>query len=189
MILYIKNMVCNRCVYVVQSLVDKMKLNTLSIQLGELKLKEEKLTQHQLQLLRKELEAHGFELLDTKSSQLIEKIKLSILQYVEECLEDIKRLNLSDYLEKELGFDYNYISNLFSLTAGTTIEHYFINLKIERVKELLLYDELTLNEIAFQMGYSSVAHLSKQFKKETGLTPGYFRKLKDSKKRFPLDEL
>ncbi|MGE0561561.1 MAG: helix-turn-helix domain-containing protein [Flavobacteriales bacterium] len=128
-------------------------------------------------------------MLDTKSSQLIKKIKLSIFQYIEKCLEDIRRLNLSDYLEKELEFDYKYISNLFSSTTGTTIEHYFIKLKIEKVKELLLYDELALNEIAFQMGYSSLAHLSKQFKKETGLTPGYFRKLKDSRKRFSLDKL
>ena len=124
-----------------------------------------------------------------KPSQLVEKIKSLLIEYVQQKLTEPSKLNISEYLKNKLHYDYNYLSNLFSSISGVTIEHYVIQLKIEKVKELLFYNELTLSEIAFEMGYSSVAHLSNQFKKETGLTPSYFKKLKDVRKRQSLDKL
>ncbi len=182
-------MVCDRCIFVVKSLLSDIDLIPLSIKLGEIKLAKNELTSSQIISLQEKLESFGFELLDDKNSQLIEKIKNEILQYVNHQLTAIRKRKVSDYLSERLEYDYKYISNLFSTISGVTIEHYLIQLKIEKVKELLFYNELTLNEIAFQMGYSSVAHLSKQFKKETGLTPSFFKTIKDAKKRMPLDKL
>ena len=187
--LYIKNMVCDRCIFVVKSLLNDIDLVPLSIKLGEIELAKNELNPSQILILKEKLESFGFELLDDKNSRLIEKIKNEILQYVNHQLTTLKKRNVSDYLSEKLDYDYKYISNLFSTISGVTIEHYLIQLKIEKVKELLFYNELTLNEIAFQMGYSSVAHLSKQFKKETGLTPSFFKTIKDAKKRMPLDKL
>jgi AraC-like DNA-binding protein len=129
----------------------------------------------------------GFELIDDKKSRIIEKIKNTIIQLVHHQDSGLKN-NLSEVLSSELHHDYNYLSNLFSEIEGTTIEKYFIAQKIERVKELLVYDQLSLSEIAFQLNYSSVAYLSNQFKKVTGLTPSHFKQIKENKRK-PLDQL
>lgn len=183
--IHIKNMVCNRCIMVVQQELEKLDIHPLSVKLGEVRLAQ-KPTPEQLQQIRASLSAVGFELIDDKKSQLIEHVKGLIIDVV----HNQKKLksNLSDYLAMEIGKDYSYISNLFSEVEGTTIEQYVIHQKIEKVKELLVYDEMTLSEIAHKMYYSSVAHLSNQFKKITGLTPSHFRKIKDNK-RTPIDQV
>ena len=138
--------------------------------------------------LQLKLEKLGFELLDDKKSLLIDKIKTAIIELVHR-QESLEKTRISDYLKKHVNYDYNYISHLFSSTEGITIEQYFINQKIEKVKELLVYDELSATEIAYRLGYSSLAHLSGQFKKSTGMTPSQFRKLKDMKLRKTLDKV
>lgn len=185
-ILYIKNMVCDRCKIVVKSELEKLGITPLRIDLGEVTLNT-LLSDEQKSLLKDKLDSLGFELINDKKSRLIEQIKTLIIELVHYNNNELK-VNLSDYLSDKLNHDYNYISNLFSEIEGTTIEKYFIAQKIEKVKELLVYDELTLNEIAFQLNYSSTAHLSNQFKKVTGLTPSYFKSIK-SNKRKPLDKV
>lgn len=143
--------------------------------------------ENELKKLRKALVNYGFELIDDTKSQLIEKIKNIIVQSIHHNHEDLK-INYSEYIESHLNRDYAYLSSLFSEVEGTTIEKYIILQKIERVKELLVYDELTLSEIAYQMGYSNVAYLSNQFKKVTGLTPSHFKQVKENKRK-PLDEI
>ena len=184
--LYIKNMVCNRCIMVVKSELEKLGISPSSIILGEVTLSGG-LSPQQKDALSKKLEGLGFALIDDRRARLIEQIKNAIIELVHYNNNDLK-VNLSDYISEKLHHDYNYISNLFSEIEGTTIEKYFIAQKIERVKELLVYDELTLNEIAFKLNYSSVAHLSSQFKKVTGLTPSYFKQIKTNKRK-PLDEV
>lgn len=179
-------MVCDRCIMVVQNELDKLGLEAKSVKLGEVILINE-LKNNEKQALEKVLTALGFELIDDKKSRLIEKIKNVIINLVHHQDNDIKN-NLSDVLSNELHHDYNYLSNLFSEVEGTTIEKYFIAQKIERVKELLVYDELSLSEIAFQLNYSSVAYLSNQFKKVTGLTPSHFKQIKEDKRK-PLDKV
>lgn len=183
--LYIKNMVCNRCIIVVRQELEKLGISPVAVGLGEVHLRE-KQNSEQLEKIRAALSAVGFELIDNKKSKLIEVIKRIIIDVVHHQIK--LKTNLSDYLAQEIGKDYSYLSNLFSDVEGTTIEQYFIHQKIERVKELLVYDELTLSEIAHEMRYSSVAHLSNQFKKVTGLTPSHFKKVKDNK-RTPIDQL
>ncbi len=184
--LYIKNMVCNRCIMVVKSELEKLGISPASIILGEVTLSGG-LSTEQKDTLSKKLEDLGFALIDDKRARLIEQIKNAIIELVHYNNNDLK-VNLSDYISDKLHHDYNYISNLFSEIEGSTIEKYFIAQKIERVKELLVYDELTLNEIAFKLNYSSVAHLSSQFKKVTGLTPSHFKQIKTNKRK-PLDEV
>ncbi|KKX47548.1 AraC family transcriptional reguator [Sphingobacterium sp. IITKGP-BTPF85] len=133
------------------------------------------------------LDPLGFEVIDDKKCRIIERIKNIIIELVHNRDSDIKT-NLSDVLSNKLHHDYNYLSNLFSEVEGTTIEKYFIAQKIEKVKELLVYDELSLSEIAFRLNYSSVAYLSNQFKKVTGLTPSHFKQIKEDKRK-PLDEV
>lgn len=183
---YIKNMVCSRCEMVVRTVFEKMEIPILSMQLGEVGISEN-LDENQKQLLSENLKALGFELLDDKISKTIERIKNLIIDVVHYQNEKLK-INLSSYIVEDLKQDYSALSNLFSETEGITIEHYFIAQKIEKVKELLIYNELSLSEIAFQLNYSSVAHLSNQFKKTTGITPTQFKQLKD-KKRKQIDEL
>jgi AraC-like DNA-binding protein len=142
----------------------------------------------QLDLFRRKIEKLGFELISNKKSQLIESIRKHIIVLVQEP-GDIERVRISDYLSEKLFHDYAYLSNLFSSVEGVTIEKFFILQKIEKVKELLVYDELTLTEIAMRLGYSSVAHLSRQFKKVTGQTPSEFKKLRDTSLRKPLDKV
>jgi AraC-like DNA-binding protein len=184
--LYIKNMVCNRCKMVVKSELEKIGLHPISVELGEVELLQD-LAANEKQTVAKNLSLLGFELLDDKISRTIERIKNLIIGLVHHQNQELKT-NLSDYLVDHLMQDYSSLSNLFSEVEGTTIEHYFIAQKIEKVKELLTYNELTLTEIAMQLNYSNVAHLSNQFKKATGFTPTYFKKLKD-KKRKQIDNL
>lgn len=179
--LYIKNMVCGRCKMVVQTEIEKLGWHPLAVNLGEVDIAEN-LTDAQKQSLSQVLQSFGFELIDDKKSRTIERIKNRIIEVVHHRDNDL-RTNLSHYLSEELGQDYSALSNLFSEVEGTTIEQYFIAQKIEKVKELLMYNELSLSEIAWQLNYSSVAHLSNQFKKITGFTPTYFRQLKDKKRK------
>ncbi len=173
--LFIKNMVCHRCKIMVRRILKINNIETNHIELGEVELKNP-INTDQLEIVRNELEELGFELIDDKRSKLIEQIKTLIIQIVHQENSELK-VNLSDYLSDQTKMDYKYISNLFSEMEGQTIEKYFIQQKIEKVKELMVYDELSLSEIAFQMNYSSVAHLSAQFKKVTGLTPSVFKQL------------
>ncbi|MBL0910915.1 MAG: helix-turn-helix transcriptional regulator [Bacteroidia bacterium] len=184
--LYIKNMVCDRCKMVVKAELEKAGLHPQQVELGEVTLDRE-LSAAEKEQIGRQLEALGFELIDDRKSRLIEKTKTLIIELVHHHDGNLKE-NLSDYLSSRLDHDYKYISNLFSEIEGTTIEKYFIAQKTERVKELLVYDELSLSEIAFRLNYSSVAHLSAQFKKVTGLTPSHFKDLR-SNKRKPLDQV
>jgi len=184
--LFIKNMVCNRCIMVVQNELDKIRLDVKNIKLGEVTLDKE-LTDEQKKNFDAVLTSLGFELIDDKKSRIIEKIKNIIIELVHHQDNDTKN-NLSDVLISKLHHDYNYLSNLFSEIEGTTIEKYFIAQKIEKVKELLVYDELSLSEIALRLNYSSVAYLSNQFKKVTGLTPSYFKQIREDKRK-PLDKV
>lgn len=184
--LFIKNMVCNRCIMVVQNVLDGLKLDVKNIKLGEVTLEKEPAAEKR-EVLDKELTKLGFELIDDKKSRIIEKIKNVIINLVHHQDNDMK-VNLSDLLSQELHHDYNYLSNLFSEVEGSTIEKYLIAQKVEKVKELLVYDELSLSEIALRMNYSSVAYLSNQFKKVTGLTPSHFKQLREDKRK-PLDKV
>ncbi len=175
MLIYIKNMVCHRCIAAVKSLFTDLQLPCNSVQLGEVVLEKE-LTQKQTTILKERLGQLGFELLNDKKKKLIEQIKKLIIGQVHYEKAD-GRYNLSELLSSSLYKDYSYLSRLFSEVEGITIEQYFILQKIEKVKEWLVYDELTLSEIAWKLGYSSVAHLSSQFKKVTGLTPSQIKKL------------
>ena len=184
--IYIKNMVCNRCIMVVKNELEKLGFQTLNISLGEVELKND-LTETEKTDLDNHLKTFGFELIDDKKSRLIGQIKSLIIELVHQQNSDLKT-NLSDFLISRLHHDYTYLSNLFSEVEGTTIEKYFIAQKIEKVKELLVYDELSLSEIAYKMNYSSVGYLSNQFKKVTGLTPTHFKNIKENKRK-PLDEV
>jgi len=184
---YIKNMVCNRCIMVVQQVFEHLGYPPLRIALGEVET-EKPIADDALTELRKSLTGFGFELIDDTKSQLIEKIKTLVIELIRYKKEEDIKVNYSAYIESKLNRDYTYLSNLFSDITGVTIEKYYINQKIERVKELLVYDELTLGEIAWELGYSSAPALSAQFKKVTGLTPKHFRQIKDNK-RIPLDEV
>ncbi len=174
--LYIKNMVCIRCKMVVKAELEKLGLEYISVDLGEANLAVN-ISEEQKKNLDVALRKSGLELLDDKKSMLVEKIKIIIIELVHYS-EDQLKVNLSDFLSEKLNYDYTYLANLFSETQGTTIEKFLINHKIERVKELLVYDELNLKEIAYKIHYSSVAHLSSQFKRITGLTPSQFKQLK-----------
>src|SRR5579859_2250052 len=184
--LYIKNMVCVRCKMVVKEELSKLGLLYTSVELGEAEVPET-ITASQLDQLRVALLRSGLEVIDDKKSVIIQKIKNVIVELVHYSEEPLV-VNLSVFLSEKLNYDYTYLANLFSEVQGTTIEKFMISHKIERVKELLVYNELSLTEIAYQMHYSSVAHLSTQFKKVTGLTPSYFKQLKD-KRRSMLESL
>lgn len=185
--LHIKNMVCDRCVMVVRQQLDELQLDYKNIQLGEVELSENP-DQAQLDQLRLNLEQQGFELLDDKRSKTVEKIKTTIVSLIHGKDADELNLKLSAILEEKLGMDYHYLSTLFSSVEGITIEKYSILQRIEKVKELLMYDEKNLSDIAFELGYSSVQHLSQQFKKVTGLTPTHFKQVKDNRRK-PLDKI
>ena len=183
---FIRNMVCNRCIMVVQNTFERLGYPPIHIDLGEVETAN-LIPADDLEKLRKLLVIYGFEMIDDTTSVLIEKIKTLIIEMVHYKGEPIK-MNYSTYIESKLQKDYHYLSNLFSDVTGVTIEKYIISQKIERVKELLVYDELTLSEIAYELGYSSVAYLSGQFKKVTGLTPGHFKQIKENKRK-PLDQV
>ena len=179
--LNIKNMVCSRCKMVVKAQLEKMGFHPVAVNLGEVEIEKE-LSKVELADLDRTLKMLGFELIDNKKSQTIEKIKNAIVTLVHHSDHDI-HTTLSAFITAKLHQDYNYLSNLFSEVQGTTIEKYFISQRIEKAKELLVYDELTLSEIAYKLGYSSVSYLSNQFKKTTGFTPSYFKTLKENKRR------
>ena len=179
-------MVCIRCKMVVKEELTKLGLHYTTVELGEAEILEKISDDHREQF-RAALLVSGLELMDDKKSVLIQKIKNIIIELAHYSEEPL-RVNLSEFLSQKLDHDYTYLANLFSEVQGTTIEKFFIAHKIERVKELLVYDELNLTEIAYLMHYSSVAHLSTQFKKVTGLTPSYFKQLKD-KRRSMLEDV
>lgn len=187
MTLHIKNMVCDRCILVVQQELEKVTEIPFSLTLGEVVLKKD-LPDEFLTTLRTRLLTLGFELLTDKKSSTVEKIKNTIIQLIHRSGDQYMDKKLSVLLEEALQMDYHYLSGLFSDAEGTTIEKYAILQRIEKAKELLTYNELTINEIAERSGYSSVQHLSQQFKKITGLTPSAFRQDK-KKTRTPLDKL
>jgi YesN/AraC family two-component response regulator len=184
--LHIKNMVCNRCILVVKSELEKLGLDFLSVELGEVTF-QNAISQEDKIEISKQLEAFGFEILDDANSKTIEKIKSILIDLIQNKNNDIN-ITISDYLKEKLHQDYSKLSNLFSEVEDISIEKYLINLKIEKVKELIVYNELTLSEIANLLHYSSSAHLSNQFKKVTGFSPSYFKKMKGSK-RTQLDQL
>lgn len=179
-------MVCNRCKMVVKSILEKLELHPLQIELGEIEILENDISKVK-EKLNQELQAVGFDLLDDKRTKTIEKIKNRIIDLVQNKSGKLD-IKLSDYLTQEIHQDYSSLSNLFTEVEGTTIEKFYILQKIEKVKELLVYDELTLSEIAYQLNYSSTAYLSNQFKKVTGLTPSHFKKL-GTIKRNSLEDL
>jgi AraC family transcriptional regulator len=183
--LFIKNMVCNRCILVVQQELQKLDMGFTKIDLGEVTL-DKPAAEEQLQLLRQRLHGLGFELLDDKKHALVEKLKTTIIRLIHGTDNATLNTKLSVVLQEALNTDYHHLSTVFSALEGQTIEKYVILQRIERVKELLQYDEMNLSEISDILGYSSVQHLSQQFKKITGLTPTAYRKLKDNDRK-PLD--
>ncbi len=180
-------MVCPRCIETVQNVLTEKGFVVQRIKLGEVEIDQEP-TSEQTENLSAELQKRGFELLTDRKSKIIGQIKSEIIRLIHHSENEIVRVNLSEHLSQIIGADYSFISNLFSTEEGVTIEKFTILQKIEKAKELLSYGELTASEIAFKMGYSSAAHLSSQFKKETGMTPGQFKNLKN-KDRKPLDQI
>ena len=179
-------MVSNRCKIMVKEELKKLGLHFILVDLGEVDVMED-ISEEQREQLKAALLESGLELMDDKRAILIEKIKNVIIQMVHHTDEIIKS-NFSDYLSEKLNHDYTYLANLFSEVQGTTIAQFLISHKVERIKELIIYDELNISEIAWKMNYSSVAHLSNQFKKVTGLTPSHFKQLKD-KRRSPIEDI
>src|SRR5688572_4031897 len=177
--LLIKNMVSLRCKMIVKDALENMHLHFTLIELGEVEIVED-LSAEQKQVLQMVLLKSGLDLMEDKKSMLIEKIKNIVVEMIHYS-DEPPLLNFSAFLSKKLNYDYNYLSNLFSEVKGTTIEHFIISHKIERAKELLIYNELTLTQIAEKLHYSNVAHLSSQFKKVTGLTPSFFKKMRNKR--------
>lgn len=187
---YIKNMVCNRCVTAVQKVFEHNGLHPEKVALGEVSIHEDTVQPDQLMQLDTELLSLGFERIDDRKARLIEGIKNKIIQLIHRSERVDRKHNWSSILSEEMHYEYNYLSNLFSSVEGITLEQYIIRQKIEKAKELLFYDELNLSEIADRLGYSSVAHLSGQFKKITGLTPSELKKSrKIDKVRKSLDSI
>jgi len=184
--LHIKYMVSNRCKMAVKEQLKKFGLHFIVVDLGEVEIMEN-ISAEQRERLKAALLDAGFELMDDKKAVLIEQIKNVIVEMVHHTEETIKT-NFSDFLSEKLKYDYTYMANLFSEVQGTTIEQFIISHKIERIKELIIYDELNITQIAWKMNYSSVAHLSNQFKKVTGLSPSHFKRLKN-KRRNPIEEV
>ena len=184
--IFIQNMVSLRCKLMVKSQLEKLSIDYVHIQLGEIELHTLP-SQHKLDKLKSALIASGLEVMEDKLALLIEKIKITIIEMVHYS-DDLPLINFSRFLSEKLNQDYIQLSEIFSKTKGMTIEHFIIIHKIERVKELIIYNELTLTEIAFKLHYSSVSHLSNQFKKITGLTPSFFKNLKN-RHRIQLEDL
>lgn len=179
-------MVSNRCKLAVKDELKKLGLHFVLVELGEVDIMED-LNKEQRDALNEGLRSSGLELMDNKRAVLIERINNVITEMIHHT-EEMPKVNYSDFISEKLGYDYTYLSNIFSEVKGITIQQFIIMHKIERVKELLLYEELNLTEISYKMHYSSVAHLSNQFKKVTGLTPSAFKQLKD-KRRSPIEEV
>lgn len=179
-------MVCPRCVTAVRNELEQMNLIVNSVELGEAEIANE-LTPEEHKHLEQSLKKLGFEIIEDRKSRIIEQVKNEIVYLVHHS-DEILKTNLSSWLAERLNYDYTYLSNLFSEVEATTIEKYYISQRIEKVKELLVYDELSLAEIADALGYSSAAYLSSQFKKVTGLTPTFYKSVKETKRR-NIDEL
>ncbi len=187
MVLYIKYMVSLRCKLVVRDTLDQLGIRYLAVSFGTAEILGD-ITEQQRKVLGTDLLKFGLELLDDKKTILIETVKNLIIDMIHYS-DTVPKINYSEYLSQKMGYDYTYLSNVFSEVKGTTIEQYIIANKIERAKELLLYDELNMSEIADKLHYSSVAHLSNQFKKVTGLTPTYFKQLNQHRRRIELENL
>lgn len=187
MTVYIKYMVSIRCKMVVKAALDNLGLKHGPIELGSVDVKDNLTPELRTQLAEALLKS-GLELMDDKKAMLIEKIRNIIVEMIHYS-EEHPKIKFSDYLSENLGHNYTYLASLFSESTGTTIEHFIIAHKIERIKELLLYDELNLTEISHKLNYSSVAYLSSQFKKVTGLTPTFFKQLRQNKRRISLEDL
>jgi len=179
--LHIKNMVCPRCTSTVQSIFNSLNIDVQSIKLGEVVIGSQLNKDLKLKL-EVQLSEHGFELLEDHNSKIISQIKALIVDHVHHNVTDLK-INFSSFLSEKLNHEYSALSKLFSAVEGLTIERFILKQKIEKVKELLFYNELNLSEIAFRMNYSSSAHLSSQFKKETGMTPSAFKKTRNPSHR------
>ncbi len=187
--LYIKNMVCGRCIKVVREELENLNFTVTNIELGEATISTTASKDIDIAPIKKVLEENGFELLDDKHKKLVEKIKTIVIAQIQESKNgELEKFNFSKYLSENLNMSYQYLSNLFSSLEDVTIEKFIIHQKIEKVKELLIYDEITLSEISYQLGYSSVQHLSSQFKKVTGFTPSHYKNLKN-RNRNPLDKI
>ena len=185
--LYIKNMVCNRCIKVVEEELMKLGLRVNNIKLGEVNIETDD-NAFPLKKIKDSLSKNGFELIDDINVKIIEKMKVLIINKIHFSNKETGKINFSKYLSKEIGKNYSHLSSLFSSKEGITIEKFIIHQKIEKVKELLTYNELTLSEIAYSAGYSSVQHLSNQFKQVTGMSPSNFKKLKEPLRK-PLDKI
>jgi AraC-like DNA-binding protein len=179
-------MVSKRCKMAVQEELDKLDLHYIFVELGEVDVMEN-LTPEQFEQIRTGLLKTGLELIDDKRAMLIEKIKHVIIDMIHHSDEIIK-MNFSDFLSEKLGYDYTYLANLFSKVQGITIEQFIILHKIEKIKELIIYDELNISEIAWKLNYSSVAHLSNQFKKVTGLSPSHFKQMRNIRRQ-PIEDI
>jgi AraC family transcriptional regulator len=184
--LFIKNMVCNRCIMTVENILNQNHIPYNKVSLGEVEL-ERKLSVEETKTVEADLHKVGFELIDKRVNKIIEDIKQAVLEYLNLGM-DSQNLKLSSFITTNIPYDYSYLSDLFSSIEGKTIEQYFILQRIEKVKELLVYDQLSLTEISYQTGFSSVHHLSSQFKKVTGLTPSHFKKI-GIERRKALDQL
>lgn len=185
--LHIRNMVCPRCLKVVGEELEKLQLQPVDVQLGKVELAEEP-SPAQMDNLRQALLQNGFELLENKKSELVEQVKIAIIALIRSGELENLNTNISDYLADTLGRDYNYLSSLFSAEEGVTIARFVVLQKVERAKELLDYNELSLSQIGYQLGYSSVAHLSGQFRQVTGMSPSEYKK-STSQSRKPLDRI
>ena len=184
----IRNVVCDRCKMVIQNLLDELDLKPLAVYLGEVDFGDKIIDGDMLEKFRQQIIPLGFEIISDKKTRLIENIKKQVIALVQQP-QASEKVKLSGYLSGKLFHDYTHLSNLFSTVEGVTIEQYFINQKIEKTRELLVYDELSLTEIADRLGYSSVAHLSRQFKKVTGMTPSQFKQMRASNTRQSLDKV
>jgi len=185
--LYIKYMVSLRCKLLVKDVLESVGVKYFRVELGTVELLES-ISKEQLQQFSRSIQVSGLELIEDKKSILIEKVKNIIVEMVHYS-DEMPRVKFSVYISEKTGYEYNYLSGIFAEVMATTIEHYIIAHRIERVKELLLYDEFTLTEIAYKLDYSSVAHLSNQFKKITGLTPTFFKKMRLHRQRIALEDL
>lgn len=177
--LYIRNMACESCKIVVKTALEKLKLHPVKVDLGEAEIKKN-IKPEQKQKLNAEIAKAGLQVIENKNSIIIEKIRREILNYIDQ--EKQPKVNFSDYLQKKLNYDYNYLSGLFSEVEATTIAQYMISVKIERAKEMIMFDDFSLSEIAEKLHYSNLSHFSLQFKKSTGLSPSHFKKLREKRR-------
>ena len=186
---YIRNMFCRRCISTVEELFGQAGIPVSSVTLGEVMVTIDVLDDDRLEKLGQLLLENGFELVNDRKSRLLEQIKATVIDIIHHQDHYELKINWSSYLSEKLNCDYNYLSNIFSAVNGITLERYIMRQKIEKIKEYLFYDELSLKEIAYKLGYSNQAHVSSQFKKMTGLTPSEYKKSRQEMSRTPLDSI